>query len=143
MSRHRYKWSINEVLSLQREYELLELSIQEIAIKHKRKVDAIIYKLLEEEFVENCESIRGYETYCKEILEPEFYIDDINDTNDNNIILSYVVENDNDNSSEITKLTERIWSLETSVSDINFMVKHMFDTMVDSKNKMNIINQFS
>ena len=49
MSRHNYKWSINELLSLQREYELLRLPIQDIAAKHKRTTQAIIHKLIEEE----------------------------------------------------------------------------------------------
>jgi hypothetical protein len=45
MSRTGYKWNINEILSLQREYELLELSIEDIALRHKRSVSAIIFKL--------------------------------------------------------------------------------------------------
>lgn len=49
MSRHNYKWSINELLSLQREYELLRLPIPDIAAKHKRTTQAIIHKLIEEE----------------------------------------------------------------------------------------------
>jgi hypothetical protein len=49
MSRHNYKWSINELLALQREYELLRLPIQLIAAKHKRTTQAIIHKLIEEE----------------------------------------------------------------------------------------------
>jgi len=49
MSRHNYKWSINELLALQREYELLRLPIRFIAEKHKRTNQAIIHKLIEEE----------------------------------------------------------------------------------------------
>jgi hypothetical protein len=49
MSRHNYKWNINELLALQREYELLRLPIQIIAEKHKRTTQAIIHKLIEEE----------------------------------------------------------------------------------------------
>jgi hypothetical protein len=49
MSRHNYKWTINELLSLHREYELLRLPIQLIASKHKRTTQAIIHKLIEEE----------------------------------------------------------------------------------------------
>jgi hypothetical protein len=32
--------------------------------------------------------------------------------------------------SEVDKLTERVWNLETSVTDIRGMVKSMFDTLV-------------
>ena len=46
--RHYFKWTITEILALEREYELLELSVQEIAIKHKRTSSAIIYKLIAE-----------------------------------------------------------------------------------------------
>ena len=43
-----YRWTINECLQLQREYELLGLSIQEIAERHGRTVSAIMYKLDQE-----------------------------------------------------------------------------------------------
>ena len=43
--RHNFKWNINELLSLQREYELLEMTIQDISAKHERTVVAILYKL--------------------------------------------------------------------------------------------------
>lgn len=45
MNRNGYKWNINEILNLQREYELLELSLEDIALLHKRSVSAILYKL--------------------------------------------------------------------------------------------------
>jgi len=43
--RHNNKWSINETLSLQREYQLLGMSIDEIAKKHQRCNKAIRCKL--------------------------------------------------------------------------------------------------
>ena len=43
--RNGNKWTVNELLSLQREYELLELDIQQIALKHKRTVRAILFRL--------------------------------------------------------------------------------------------------
>ena len=49
--RHRFKWSINEVLALHREYDLLGLSINEIALRHKRKPGAIVYKLINENLI--------------------------------------------------------------------------------------------
>ena len=36
--RNGNKWNVNEILDLQREYELLEMDIQEIAKKHERSV---------------------------------------------------------------------------------------------------------
>jgi len=39
------RWSINECLALQREFELVQLSIDEIAQKHQRTPNAIMLKL--------------------------------------------------------------------------------------------------
>jgi hypothetical protein len=47
------KWTVNEILRLQREYELLELSVQEIAERHERSVYAILYKLEAEGFIKD------------------------------------------------------------------------------------------
>ena len=54
MTTHRvnFKWNINELISLQREYELLEMTVQEIAARHGRGVDGIIAKLEKEGFIE-------------------------------------------------------------------------------------------
>ena len=60
--RHGNKWTINEVLRLQREYELLEMNVQEIATRHERSTSAILSKLLSEEFITTFESARGYDT---------------------------------------------------------------------------------
>ncbi len=46
------KWTVNEILSLQREYELLNLSIDEIASKHKRTPNAIMFKLDQEQLAD-------------------------------------------------------------------------------------------
>ena len=50
--RKRKRWSVNECLALQREFELLELSIDEIAIKHRRTPNAIMRKLSQEGFAD-------------------------------------------------------------------------------------------
>ena len=46
--RHGYKWNINECLRLEREYDLLKLSVPEMAILHKRTINAIMCKLQDE-----------------------------------------------------------------------------------------------
>jgi hypothetical protein len=46
--RHGYKWNINECLRLEREYDLLKLSVPEMAILHKRSINAIMCKLQDE-----------------------------------------------------------------------------------------------
>ena len=50
--RFRNRWNVNECLQLQREYELLELSIDEIALKHQRTPNAIMMKLDQEGFAD-------------------------------------------------------------------------------------------
>jgi len=47
------KWNINELIRLQREYELLELSIQEISRLHERTEKAILCRLEQEGLIEN------------------------------------------------------------------------------------------
>ena len=42
------RWTINECIQLQREFELLELSIDEIAKIHQRTPNAIMFKLNQE-----------------------------------------------------------------------------------------------
>ena len=46
--RSGYKWSVNECLRLEREYDLLKLSVSEIASLHERSDEAIMYKLDQE-----------------------------------------------------------------------------------------------
>jgi len=43
--RNGNRWTVNELLSLQREYELLEWTVQQIAAKHQRTERAILFRL--------------------------------------------------------------------------------------------------
>ena len=52
------KWTINECLKLQREFELLNLSVEEIAVLHERSPQAIMYKLDAEGFADYNELFR-------------------------------------------------------------------------------------
>ena len=61
--RHGKKWTIPELLSLQREYELLELQTEQIAQLHSRTEDAILFKLQAEGFEslsDSNETINGF-----------------------------------------------------------------------------------
>jgi transposase len=115
------RWTTTEVLTLQREYELLEMTIQEIAVRHQRSVEAILFKLEREEFIANWNVARGIDEFTKSyecnMVEKECCQEDCSD-----------------DVSEVDKLTERVWNLETSVTDIKGMVKNMFDTLVQKKN---------
>ena len=53
LERNGFKWTINEIMTLQRENELLGLSAIEIASNHKRSVRAIVSKLEAEGFPHN------------------------------------------------------------------------------------------
>ena len=55
--RNGKRWTVNECLQLQREYELLQLSIEDIASLHQRTTNAIIYKLELEGFMQRTEKI--------------------------------------------------------------------------------------
>ena len=107
------KWSVNELLSLQREYELLEMDVHEISIKHQRTVEAILHKLESEEFISSWNNARGYNV--KSCLQLET----------SNKRVDTVVNESND----VDKLNDRIWSLETSVEEINGLVKQMLQSM--------------
>ena len=46
--RNGHRWSVNECLQLEREYDLLKLSVPEMALKHNRTINAIMFKLQSE-----------------------------------------------------------------------------------------------
>jgi predicted nucleic acid-binding Zn-ribbon protein len=116
-----YKWTINEVLSLEREYELLEWTIQDIATKHKRTTRAILCKLEDEGFIKSWQEARGIENY--------------NFMDNNNVASDCDTESlATDNcANEVEQLTNRIWNLETDVGEIKNLVKQMFETMSKEK----------
>ena len=115
-NRNSKKWSVNEILSLQREYELLELSIQQIALRHQRSVEAILYKLQEEGIInKDWSSVKGWEEYYRTTVSDET-----------------LTNTDSTNSRE-NELQERVWSLETSVSEIKNIVKDMVSHFMENK----------
>jgi hypothetical protein len=157
-SRQGNKWTINEILSLQREYELLELSVQQIAEKHQRSETSILYKLDSEGLIDSWNNARGFDSVKYQNNETSYnetkdqvggYNDDDNDDNDddndddddNNNDDDYQFEENEDeyededitdDESDVEKLTERVWSLETSVGEISSMVKNIF-TLLTTK----------
>jgi len=60
IDRQNYKWNINELLRLEREYELLELNVNEIAKLHQRTATAIAMKLQSEGIISNYKVARGF-----------------------------------------------------------------------------------
>ena len=134
------RWTTSEILNLQREYELLNLSVQEISQKHQRSVDSILFKLHAEGLTESLYEANGYTSSKKRAVIAEDEKDDDTDSSSD-------YEEQEDNISEYSEsstsmecnldnLSERVWSLETSVGEINSMVKQMFEKMsLDKKSK--------
>jgi Ran GTPase-activating protein (RanGAP) involved in mRNA processing and transport len=64
------RWTINECLQLEREFDLLALSIDEMAERHKRTPNAIMLKLDSEGHADYCVLYSNYKI-CKQQEEDE------------------------------------------------------------------------
>lgn len=122
------KWTVNEFLSLQREYELLEWTIQEIAEKHQRSVIAILFKLESECLIDSWETARGYSMYAV-VNEDE---DDESDEDDEE---SDESESDEENycESKTTKLSRRVSNLEINLKELTSAVNKLCDNIISNK----------
>lgn len=155
--RNGNRWTVNELLSLQREYELLEWTVQQIAVKHQRTERAILFRLESEGIITSWNDARGFdmESY-KASIEDDIVTEDCvcneescedddeedhcgGDDNDSEYFGEEDEDDDDesqcDDASEVEKLSERVWSLETAVSDIKDMVQHLFNNLVSSNQK--------
>lgn len=147
-TRNGFKWSVNEILSLQREFELLGWSIDQISEKHKRTPNAIMFKLDQEGFADYNVLYSNYHDLNAPI-PVEKKTDDIwldhDDSEDESVADDddeEYVENadgeDNDSGDEdeeddyVADLSERVYGLEESVSEIRDMIKQMMSTFSKS-----------
>lgn len=120
-NRANLRWTINETLSLQREYELLQLPVEEIAMLHKRSVKSILYKLQSEEFIDSSEFMKMFnDTTSNDIVVPSLKYEDKKVSKKN------VQKVDTDSS---TNLSSRVFSLESSVNDIKNILQDMSNKM--------------
>ena len=154
--RNGNRWTVNELLSLQREYELLEWTVQKIAEKHQRTERAILFRLESEGFIESWNDARGFDMEAykasvednvvinNSVCNEESSVDDADDEqeccdNDSEYLGEEEEEDDDesvcDDASEVEKLSERVWSLETAVTDIKDMVQHLFNKLVSTNQK--------
>jgi hypothetical protein len=129
--RHNNRWNINELLSLHREYELLEMTIQEIAAKHERTIEAILYRLQLEQFIETWIDARGYQEYsktqpCIDLVDHSFIMLD-NDTESETELDSNELDS-NENSFSV--FNKRMLNIESSVS----YIKGMLNTFITKFN---------
>lgn len=124
-SRIGNKWTVNEVLSLQREFELLGWDIDQIAKKHARTANAIMYKLDQEGFADYnvlCSNYHNLNTKIpvsrsqkSMVLEPSLSDDDDTEVDDEQDE-DYVDEEDD-------PLSERVSKLESGLDEIKSMLK--------------------
>jgi hypothetical protein len=166
--RNGNRWTINEILTLQREYELLEWSVYKIAEKHQRTFMAILCKLKAEGFIQHFNEARGFdvEEYKKSAGESYNSIgesynfqnnneqeeddddegeDDEGEDDEANECCDeddeYVPQDDDEEDDEgeddedenydyehekVEQLTDRVWSIQTSVNEISSIVKSIF-----------------
>lgn len=118
-SRHCFGWSISENLRLEREYGLLELDVNEIAMMHQRSVNAIVHRLQAEGIIDRFADARGYEmtsatdedadaddSDSEYEFEAEEEVDDDEDEN----------EDEEEDDLLIKRLQQRVAQLETTIS---------------------------
>lgn len=133
-TRSGFRWSVNEVLALQREFELLGWSIDQIAQKHNRTTNAIIFKLDQEGFAD-------YNELYSNLYNSE------SDDNSSEISLEYNYDDD-DNDSEtdynsennVYNLSHRVYNLEKIILDININIKNMWSYIKHSNQIGNGLN---
>jgi hypothetical protein len=134
--RHNKKWGVNEVLALQREYELLELSVKEIAIKHERSNKSILFKLCQEGFIDSWESARGFD-------ECNLSADYFNGTYDTQKLLISSLQTqinlESDVSVENSYMVERVETLEKNVFEFKSMLTKLLSEMSYLKTEFNLI----
>ena len=135
--RNGNKWTVNELLSLQREYELLEMDIQQIALKHKRSVRAILFRLETEGFIDCWHDARGFDNDFYD----NYVCDDISslDENHEHNFCDNKTECSTDDDEE-EDVSIRVEKLEITVDNILDILEKMFDGFT-KKNEGNNISQ--
>ena len=131
--RNGKRWSTPEILQLHREYELLGMTPDEIALKHNRTLNSIVYKL-------ESEGLTNFNQVNKNIVEKN--VEEKNMDDDDYDSSSDYVYNDDDQDEDfdyiydecnVDNLTNRVWNLETSVHDISTMVREIFNNISNKK----------
>jgi len=150
--RSGFKWSVNELLSLQREYELLEWTVQQIAAKHERSVEAILFRLESEGFIKSWNGARGYSQIdyqnaieggdslesnceCSEAVNEEANVEEEVEMSDieepskssGDVVYTYDVYDN------IQVLTDRVSSMENSISELKNMMQKMMEKIISPK----------
>lgn len=163
MNRAGLKWTVNEILSLQREFELLGWDIDKIALKHQRTPNAIMYKLDQEGFadynvlytnyhdynaripVKNTSNVSLNFDYSTEVDDSELDDDDSGDEDyvDNSVLDYDDSDSDNDdddddeyNQDKMDNLSQRVYNLETVVYEIQIALDQLMKQQSGSKQSL-------
>jgi len=118
------RWTVTELNSLQREYELLEMDVFAIANKHQRNVEGIIYKLYAEDMIDK----KDFTNYL-EMSKNKSMLYDANVTCDDATEPS-VMSND-----DISRLSSRMGELEDNVRDISVAIQGLLKERVKERVK--------
>ena len=121
-TRSGFRWSVNEVLALQREFELLGLTIDEIAQKHNRTTNAIIFKLDQEGFAD-------YNELYSNLNNSE------SDDNSSEISLEYNYDDSDteyNSENDLYNLSHRVNNIEKNIVDLNITIKNMWSYIKQS-----------
>jgi hypothetical protein len=142
------KWTVTELLQLQREYELLEWTVQQIAEKHQRSIDAILYRLEDEGFINSWVDARGYQmgsdtdADVQNNVKIEFGGGDDNNSeyicDDNSSISEDIGDNNTITSSD--RLNERVDAIEETLASIKEMLATILANSQQKNSNLNIYN---
>ena len=151
------RWTINEVLSLQREFELLNLDIDTIALRHQRTPNAIMFKLDEEGFADYNVLYSNYHNLNSHIpiekksdtelqFQPEDddeeqYDDDDEEQYDDDD--EYVPndneededEDDDEDENANVGLANRVYGLEESISEIKDILRKIMGSFISQESQ--------
>uniref|UniRef100_A0A6C0ITJ7 Uncharacterized protein n=1 Tax=viral metagenome TaxID=1070528 RepID=A0A6C0ITJ7_9ZZZZ len=141
--RSGFAWSTPECLRLQREYQLLELSIDEISKRHQRSPTAIALRLVKEYYAADCQP--DIKKYLDNISQKKSKKDNISlritESSDDDNCSEYVDDEksdsssdnessmwDDDNSTQSTSASE-IANLKGQVSDLNGKIDSILEML--------------
>jgi hypothetical protein len=131
------RWTVNELLSLQREFELLGWDIDKISQKHERTPNAIMFKLDEEGFADYNVLYSNYHNLNAKMpvtKSDTIVLDAVDNECDDDITDEDYQENadeedndddddDVDDDDDDDPLARRVSKIETDISDIKNMLR--------------------
>jgi len=136
--RSGFKWNVNECLRLQREYELLELSIDEIASLHGRSPLSIMYKLDAEGFDDFNTLYSNYNKLNGHIAtkQEQTTLDNNNNNDESQSTVSSIEDEDEDedDSYDIDSIKNHVSRLEKQIINLTELI---------TKNKSSVFSIFS